>query len=178
MFKKLLIASAVFAMTANVALANSAPYIGFGTGVVTNTSSAANYRGMPGNLFVGYGANMGQGLYLGGEVFGTVGTATISDNGLKSTFAYGISFIPGLMISDHTLGFVRLGLVDTHFAPKGNAKSSTVGGLQLGLGLQTSVTQNWDLRGEYVYTASQSVTNLSGHPRTDAANIGLVYKFD
>jgi opacity protein-like surface antigen len=178
MLKKLLIASTVLAMTANVAFANGAPYVGFGTGIITNTATNTNYRGLPGRVLVGYGANMGQGLYLGGEVLGSLGSITISDNGLKSTYNYGISFIPGLMISDHTMTFARLGLVRTHFTPKGNIASATISGVQLGLGIQTGLTQNWDLRAEYVFTASKSMSNLSGHPRTDAANAGLVYKFD
>ncbi len=178
MFKKLLIASAVLAITSNVALANGgAPYVGLGTGVIANTASTTSYRGVPGILFVGYGAGMGQGLYLGGEVFGTLGAITAKDNGLKSTYNYGISFIPGLMISDHTMGFARLGLARTHFTPKGNIKSTTASGVQVGLGLQTSLTQNWDLRGEYTYTASKNISGL-GRPSTDAATGSLVYKFD
>jgi opacity protein-like surface antigen len=178
MFKKLLIASAVLAVSSSMAFANGAPYIGLSTGVIDNTASNLNYRGMPGTIFAGYGAAMGQGLYLGGEVFGSFGTAAISDNGLKSTYNYGISFIPGFMLSDHTMGYARLGLVRNRFTPKGNIPSTTVSGAQLGIGIQTSLTQNWDLRGEYTYTASRHIPNLSGDPRTDAATFGLVYKFD
>lgn len=180
MFKKLLIASAVLAVSSNIAFANTngAPYVGVSTGVVTNTASSLNFRGMPGTIFAGYGATMGQGIYLAGEVFGTIGTAVISDNGLKSTYNYGISFIPGVMLSDHTMGYMRIGLVRNRFTPKGAIPSTTVSGGQLGLGIQTSLTQNWDLRGEYTFTANRHISNLSGDPRTDAATVGLIYKFD
>jgi opacity protein-like surface antigen len=177
MFKKLLIASAVLAVSSSMAFANGAPYVGLSTGVVTNTSNSLSYRGLPGTLFAGYGAMMGQGLYMAGEVFGTLGSAAIGDNGLKSSYNFGISFIPGLMLSDHTMGYARLGLARTHFSPKGGT-SATVSGAQLGVGIQTGLTQNWDLRGEYTYTANGHIKGLSGNPRTDAATMGLVYKFD
>jgi opacity protein-like surface antigen len=175
MFKKLLL-STVLIVSANVAVANG-PYLGLSTGVVTNTANSVNYRGMPGTVFGGYGGNLGQGVYLAGEVFSTIGKVKISDNGLKSTYDYGLSFIPGVMISDHNMGYLRIGLVRTHFVPK-NVSSANVTGAQFGVGMQTGLTQNWDLRGEYIYTASKHITGVSGDPRTDSANIGMVYKFD
>jgi opacity protein-like surface antigen len=178
MFKKLLSASVALAFAAVAVSASAAPYVGFGTGVITNTATNTNYRGMPGNIFLGYGANIGQGVYLAGEVTGRFGAVTITDNGLKSTYVYGLSFIPGLMISEHTLGYARIGLSRTHFSPQAPGQSATVAGINLGFGLQTGLTQNWDLRGEYVYTASRSVTNVSGNPRTDETTLSLVYKFD
>jgi opacity protein-like surface antigen len=178
MFKKLLLASAMFAISSGVAFANGAPYMGLSTGVITNTAKSANFRGMPGTIFAGYGASAGQGVYLAGEVFGTIGTATITDNGAKSTYSYGLSFIPGMMLSDHTMGFLRIGLMRTRFTPQGPVASTTVSGGQLGLGLQTSLTQNWDLRGEYTYVAQRRISSLIGDIRTDAATLGLLYRFD
>jgi opacity protein-like surface antigen len=178
MLRKIAIATAVLAVTSTVAFANGAPYAGLSAGVITNTSTTVNYRGMPGNIFAGYGATIGIGIYLAGEVSGTLGAITITDNGLRSTYSYGISFIPGLMLSDHTMGYARLGLLRTHFTPKGNVGAATVAGGEFGLGLQTSLTQNWDLRMEYDYIASRSISGLSGTPRTDTTTLGLAYKFD
>jgi len=176
MLKKLLTASMALALSSNV-WAYGAPYVGVSSGIKTNTANIVNFRGVPGNLFFGYGANLDSNFYLAGEIFGTAGTITIKDNGLKSTWAYGLSFLPGLMISDHTMAFARLSLMRTHFTPSA-AGSSQASGVQLGVGLQTSLTQNWDLRGEYDYTGYKTVSGVSGSPRGDDFRLGLVYKFD
>ncbi|TAK72013.1 MAG: porin family protein [Gammaproteobacteria bacterium] len=182
MLKKILIASAILAST--IAMADPAPYIGAGLGIVANTTKdggngdPANFRGVPFNLFAGYGGVVNQNLYLGGELTGTVGTGEISDQGrLKTSYSYGASVVPGVMLSDHTLAFGRVGAVKTRFSDQD--KSTT--GTQLGLGLQTSVTQNVDLRGEYDFTAYNSFTSGNERisaPRSDAFNLGVVYKFD
>lgn len=186
MLNKLLIASVITASTIGAAAANPAPYVGASVGVITNTSSnvnsginnaasiPGNFRGVPFNLFAGYGGVISQSFYLAGEVFGTVATAEISDkNNLKTNYGYGVSIIPGLMLSDHTLAYARAGVLRTQFSSP-NAMST---GGQLGVGLQTSVTQNVDLRGEYDYVSYRSVNHLSS-PTSDAFNLGLVYKFD
>jgi opacity protein-like surface antigen len=175
MLKKILIASMLIGSSA--ALADGVPYLGFDLGLVNNTAKHANFRGLNGTVNAGYGSIVGTGIYLGSEIFFTPVATTISDNGLKSTYAYGLSFIPGLMLSDHTMGYARLGLSRSHFSPAGGAHNKTVSGFSTGLGIQTSLTQNWDLRGEYIYTAYQSIS-VVGTPRSDQVNLGLVYKFE
>jgi opacity protein-like surface antigen len=175
MLKKLLVTGAALAMVSSAALSAGAPYVGLGFGEQTNTSPSYSFRGMPFNLFAGYGADMGQGIYLAAEILVTPATAPIQNNGLKSTYNYGASFIPGIMISDHTMTYARLGVQEAHFIPSG-ATGSTVFGGMLGLGIETSLTQNWDLRGEYTFGAYKSVGGNS--PRSDMATMGLVYKFE
>jgi opacity protein-like surface antigen len=191
MLKKVLLASAIAVTTSGVAVANTAPYVGASVGVTTNTSNVkangsnftgGGYRGVPFNLFAGYGGVINQNFYLAGELNGTVGTANISDNtNLKSSYGLGASIIPGLMLSDHTLAFARAGVVRSRF-PDNNAK--TLNGGQFGFGMQTSLTQNVDLRGEYDFVAYESknatvgATTASVAPRSDQFNLGLVYKFD
>jgi opacity protein-like surface antigen len=177
MLKKLLAIGSIVAATTNVAFATGAPYVGVSTGLVVNTSQFLNYRGMPGTVFAGYGADLGQGFYLAGEVEGTIGTATVTDNGLKTTYNYGISILPGVLISDHTMGFARLGVVRSRFTPSGE-NNSTITGVAIGVGLQTSLTQNWDLRGEYTFISNQNISGVSGKPHTDETTLGLIYKFD
>lgn len=177
MLKKLLTIGSLLAATTGVALANGAPYIGVSTGILINTAQFVSYRGMPGTVFAGYGADLGQGFYLGGEVEGTIGTATVTDFGLKSTYNYGISILPGVLISDHTMGFARLGLQRTRFTPSGES-NTTITGVDVGIGLQTSLTQNWDMRGEYTYVANKSISGIGGKPHTDETTIALLYKFD
>lgn len=191
MLKKFLVASSLLIATTGVALANTAPYIGAGLGITVNTvddsnsviknSLFGNYRGVPFNLFAGFGGVVYQNFYLAGELDGTVGTAEISDNGgLKTSYSYGASIIPGLMLCDQTLLFARLGIEQTRFS----TLSETATGGVFGLGMQTSLTQNIDIRGEYDFNAYRSVsTKLAGisysaNPRQDQFNVALVYKFD
>lgn len=197
MLKKFILASSLLTLVSSVAMASPAPYVGAGLGIVTNTSSftatgtvpgaagkntqigqTANFRGVPLNVFLGFGGIINQNLYLAGELGGTIATGEISSNGgLKTSYGYSASLLPGAMLSDHTMAFVRAGVVRTHFS---NA-NDTQTGAQLGLGLQSSVMQNVDIRGEYDFTAYGSFNNKYGRvsaPRSDAFNLGLVYKFD
>jgi len=178
MIKRIFIASAAFALTTGIAFANGTPYIGASLGEATNTTSNSGptFRGVPLTVNVGYGALVSQNLYLGGELFGVLGTASIDDHGLKSTYGYGLSVIPGVMLGDHTMAFLRAGAVRSYFKPS-SAPSHNVTGGQLGVGMQMGLTQNLDLRGEYVFTAYNSLRG-TGSPRQDAFNLGVVYKFD
>ena len=150
--------------------------MGAALGVNTLTStSGSNYRGVPIDVFAGYGTTINTTLYLAGEAFVTpfTGTVSKSNNVLRVTYGYGASILPGIMFSDHTVGFIRAGFVRTHFTSIGQNKT----GGQLGLGMQTNVAQNLDLRTEYVYTAYSNVSSAKS-PKSDAFKLGLMYKFD
>lgn len=191
MLKKIILASVIAAATTGIAVANPAPYVGASIGITTNTANVkANgstftggaYRGVPVNLFAGYGGVVNQNFYLAGELSGTVGTMNISDNTqLKTTYGLGASVIPGVMLSDHTLAYARAGVLRSRFS---NGNGSTQTGGQLGAGIQTCLTQNVDLRGEYDFVAYKSKnyslagTNASIAPRADQFTVGLVYKLD
>jgi opacity protein-like surface antigen len=187
MFKKVLLGIAILTSTIGVAsAAGAAPYIGAGLGVTTNTQNSSSlfgsYRGVPFNVFAGFGGVVTESFYLAGEVAGTLGTAVVSDYGsLKTTYGYGVSILPGVMLSDHTLAFARAGVVRSRFSEV----SQTQTGGQFGVGLQTGLTQNLDLRGEYDFTAYRKITtalipgvNMSTSPRQDAFTLSLVYKFE
>ncbi len=181
MLKKILLVSSMAALSSAV-LASTTPYVGLGTGVIVNTASNNlfnSYRGVPFNIFAGYGGVVNsQNFYIAGEINATFVTADISSNGnfLKTTYGYGASIIPGVMLSDHTLVFGRVGLLRTRFTNEDLMQT----GAQFGLGMQTSVTQNVDVRGEYDFTAYRSVNHygFTTSPRSDAFNVALVYKFD
>ena len=175
MLKKLFITSALLAATASAYA--GAPYVGMSTGLTVNTATYHNFRGLPGTLFGGFGTGLGQGFYFGAEAFVTLGHATITDNGLESGYEYGFGILPGVMISDHTIGYFRLGLAETKFTPTDHGNATVTGG-QMGLGMQTSLTQNWDLRAEYTYTANRSLAGVKGSPRTDDTTVAVIYKLD
>lgn len=174
MFKKLILVSAILAVTSSVALANPAPYVGGSIGINSNSvkNVSGHSRSIPLSGFAGYGGLVNQNIYLGGEVFGTVAAKKFNGNGLQSRYSFGASVIPGVMITDHTMAFARAGVVRTRF--KGEDKGRN--GAQIGLGVQTSLTSNVDLRGEYDYTRYRSVHNYK--PQANAFTVGLVYKFD
>jgi len=176
MFKKIAVASIILAASSSVAFASASPYVGAALGVNTLTStSGTNYRGVPVDVFAGYGATINTNLYLAGEVFVTPMTGTISssNNNLRTTYGFGASILPGIMFSDHTLGYIRAGLVRSHFSSIGENKT----GGQLGVGMQTSVAQNIDLRTEYVFTAYNKVSPAKS-PKSDAFKLALIYKFE
>jgi len=201
MFKKLVIASAVLAASSSIVLAGQtykgdykgemaapapcptynlcpAPYVGVGLGVRNNyTGDPVVFKGLDGDLFAGYGGIVAPSFYLAGEAF-VLGTANLKDyqdfkgNGARSTWSYGLSVIPGYMITDHVLGYLRAGAAWTRFSDQN--VSNKVGG-QIGVGGQTNIYQNWDLRGEYVYTQYGRVTGI-GKVQNDLFNVGLVYR--
>ncbi|OGT38256.1 MAG: hypothetical protein A3F12_07350 [Gammaproteobacteria bacterium RIFCSPHIGHO2_12_FULL_38_14] len=211
MFKKIIlasVASVVLAATSAVAFANDAPYIGGSLGINADDFKTTDHagdkvdfsgRGAVGNIFAGYGATLTDTFYLGAEVFADLtsaesdikaGTDSSKDT-LEERYGYGISVIPGVMLSDHTLAYARAGIVRSNFKVKANnvtssgTESNTLTGGQLGLGLQTSLTQNVDLRGEYDFTDYRSASFNTGggnsikvSPLTDSFTVGLVYKFD
>ncbi len=173
MFKKLLIASAVFAISSGVAFADGG-YAGYSGGMRDNIKNTNSYRGLEGRLFLGYGTIVNPAFYFGGEIFGAPGSMSINNNGLKTTYEYGVSLVPSMVISEHAMMFLRLGIVRTHF----NSANKTISGGQLGVGVQTGLTQSWDLRAEYIYTAFNTVNSATGAPKADQAYLGLVYKFE
>lgn len=204
MLKKLLIASAVLAASSTIAFAGT-PYVGVGLGVndsqtkISDSNSSVSKFGARSallNVFAGYGALVSQNIYLGGEVFfnGTSGQAKVTeDNGdyskLTTKNSYGISFIPGVMVTDHTMAYLRAGVVRGQFRAQAldetlgyAAQTNNLTGGQVGLGMQTSLSQNVDLRGEYVYTGYHSYTikgtSTKVSPSTDQFNLALLYKFE
>lgn len=176
----------------------AAPYVGFSLYPRTVIAGRpAAYKGFGGNLFAGYGAMMSCNFYLAGELF--VGDTwklksyrshtrrlddgrTIADGGsAKTTWDVGASIIPGFLITDCVLTYLRLGATDTRFSNNNNHghhnnNNKSKVGWHVGLGGQTTICQNWDLRGEYIYTQYGSISHV-GHPQSDQFNLGVVYKF-
>ena len=197
MFKKLVIASVVLAASSSVAFAGhnykgdykgempcpayqymTGPYVGLSVGPRVNyAGDPAIYKGFEGTVSAGYGAMWYPSYYLAGEIFGA--SSANLDNyknatglSVRSSWSYGASLIPGIMITDHVLGYVRGGVVRTRFKDISTNRT----GWQLGIGGQTNVYENWDLRGEYVYSQYGSVVTNLGRIRSDQFNLGVVYK--
>jgi len=168
MLKKIIFGSMLLLATTSVFADEPMPYVGANVGLAVNTNPGNNFRGIPLGVLAGYGGQISSSLYLAGEVFVTIITPQLDSNGnVKSNYNYGISLLPGMFLSQHTMGYLRLSLVKTHFP---QLKTTKTGG-QLGVGVQTSMTQSFDVRGEYIFS------RYSGSLNTDQFNIGLIYKF-
>ncbi len=185
MLKKLMAVSVMSVCVAGSALAASGPYLGASLGITANTANDntfGSYRGAPFSLFAGFGGNI-KDFYIGGELTGTLATGELSRHGaVRTSYGYGLSAIPGFMLGKDTFAFGRLGVVRTRFpqirVPSGTTSQMQTGG-QFGLGLQTNLTQNIDLRGEYDFIAYSKIKsgNYSASPRSDVATASLIYKF-
>jgi opacity protein-like surface antigen len=175
MIRKLVIAGALLVISSQSIFADCAgvPYGGFSAGVRDNIKNTKSYRGIEGTLFLGYGAMINPAMYVAGELSGTPGSMPINNNSLKTSYGFAAAVLPGMMISEHSMTYLRLGITQTFFS---NASKKSGG--QLGVGLQTGLTQNWDLRAEYIYTAYGTVSQDIGAPKSDQANMALVYKFE
>lgn len=181
MIKKLLALSICSVAASSVfAGQSSTPYIGASAGVVSNTSTkalgnnAGAFRGVPFKVFAGYGGMISQSVYLAGELGGVAGTAQMSNkNNMRTSYGYRLSVLPGVMLSDQTLAYLRGGMVRTEFSNVNNM----VTGAEMGVGLQTFLTQNFDLRAEYDYTAYRTVSGIHA-PSADGFDLGIVYNFN
>lgn len=157
------------------------PYLGLSVGPRNNfTGTPTAYYGIEGTISAGYGAMLSPNWYLAGEILGG-DSAQINDYeyaavapkvGVKTSWSYGASLIPGYMITDHVLGYIRAGGVRSRFEDQGTQATAW----QVGLGGQTSFYRNWDVRGEYVYSKYGSVSGI-GKPQASQFNLGIVYKF-
>jgi opacity protein-like surface antigen len=151
-------------------------YFGPTLAIQNTTSQFDNYRGFQPRLSGGY-EDVLDCFYLAGEVFWVPGMVTIYEsNTLRSesartTYSYGLSFLPGLLLTEYVIAYLRLGYSATRFWGPNATKS----GGQFGVGLQSDLTDNWSLRGEYIYTAYSNISYL-GSPRSDQYGIGLIYK--
>jgi len=179
MLKKIILSGAILLSTALSTTASFADeqtptnltgiYVGGSSGLVVNTDGRdGHFRGLPMTVSAGFGGMTNPNVYLAGEIFGTLLTPSINDAGsVKTTYGYGVSFIPGFTISESTMTFLRLGLIKTRFDRMRSVKT----GGQFGLGLQTNLSETLAVRGEYDYA------HYTGSLTSDQFNFGLIYKF-
>jgi outer membrane immunogenic protein len=176
-----------------------APALSLGGTINGNPSVAAN--GWVGGLFLGYGMYFSNLYYLGLEVFGNGSGASESHNFTASNGdsynnkftvggSYGISLLPGIKLSNATLGYIRLGYNRASMkgqetsTPAGtggtyDSKSQWQGGFNYGLGMETYVYQNFSVRTEYTHTNYSSFSNTytKYSPSDNQFMLGLIYHF-
>lgn len=183
------------------------PYLGGSTGIrVQFSGSPYTYYGQEFILSGGFGHLWNQRYYLAGEVFGSdsvrlknVDPTYSPVNNIRTTWSYGVDALPGIMLNERTLGYLRVGYARTELKVKTNANyfntttnkvyTAQMNGLRLGLGMQTNIYKNLDLRGEFIFTQYNHLDlhgdrtskfnsfSLTDRPHAMQGNIGLVYKF-
>jgi outer membrane immunogenic protein len=117
------------------------------------------------------------------------------DGTVKLRYEYGIALIPGVKVSDSTMLYGRIGWVrgkfranvnpfvvsaSTGIIPSVNVlnleSNHTSNGLQLGIGLETMVTNNCSVKVEYDWDRYSNTFGIS-HPTVDKALVGVAYHF-
>lgn len=154
------------------------PYISPTVYIQDLTTRNSSLRGFNFQFAAGYYGFINY-YYLAGELFAMPFAATMSTshnefgNSLRITQEYGASFLPGILLSEGLVTYLRLSVLSARF----RAPTTTKLGGQFGLGLQTSLSTYWSLRGEYVYTGFSNAESL-GSPYSDSFGISLLYKLD
>lgn len=163
------------------------PYLGLSLGPRINyTGAPAVFNGVEVIGSAGYAHMFGPEFYLGAEIFGGDSFKlkdyfAQGDGSIRSTWNYGFSILPGFMLTDTILAYVRGSYIRAHFRnnpPSGcNCENGTNrNGWQIGLGGESNLCGGWDVRGEYVYSQYSSISRI-GTPRAHQFTLGLVYKF-
>jgi len=122
----------------------------------TPASAKANKTGLEYGGFLGYGAVVGSGLYLGGEASlgAGGGKASRSLAGAKVTIdpglRYGAAARAGLVVADEALLYAKVGLERRKVEASilGSKKKITEKGLVYGIGYEQQLTANLAMRGE------------------------------
>lgn len=203
MFKKALIATCILAASSTVALAGrhykdeaprfkdtvatppciteymTGPYVGLSLGPRVNYSNnPAVYKGLEATLSIGYAALVTPMFYLAGEAYAG-DSAQLRDYpsagsslDVRSTWNYGASIIPGIMLTDNMVGYIRGGMNRTRFSRISRYATAW----HAGIGIQSNIVQNWDIRAEYVYNQYNHADGVN-NPYAEQFNFGIVYKF-
>lgn len=174
--KKIALSAAVLASLLSFN-ANANTYVGGSVGMQDVTASPSYYRGIRPGLFIGYGGMYDTDFYMAGELSGSL-VSTLTDDyevrnqSLRISPNFGLSFIPGAMLAQASMGFLRLGGAYGYFADANTWRWGAI----FGAGLETAFTPCWSVRAEYDYTVYRSMP--VGTPRSDEFVVSLKYTFD
>lgn len=156
MIKKTVTSSLILLCASSSIFAKTTTYVGAGLalGGYTNSANYGYYQqsglyGASVNVFAGKGkyVDKEEKIYIGGELGGNYSHGT----GGRNAGGLNASVIPGLMVTDSTMIYGRLG------AAASAGSGSLLFGPVVGMGVQTNVKKNWDIRTEYTnYTSSNS----------------------
>ena len=135
------------------------------------------FQGITPRLAVGYDGMATKYVYLAGELFANLATATLKNHpapagSLKTSYSYGAAVLPGYPFDDSVLGYLRIGYIATRFENLHTTKA----GYEVGAGFELGWTECWSVRAEYNYLKYRTIPNVGG-PRAQQVNVALKYKF-
>ena len=153
-------------------------YIGPMVEFTSFSKDNARFQGLAPHLTLGYGDLLTGCVYLAGEI--GVGPKTLkwtdtkNNKGidLKTTSNYGASLIPGYILDNVVMIYLRLGIVATNF----DSLNTTKQGFTAGIGLEGVLDPNWSVRGEYDVTKYAAINGV-GHVSSGTYAVGLKYTF-
>jgi opacity protein-like surface antigen len=181
-------------------LLETGPYVGASGGMLLNVGkipATVAYQAANGILSAGIGNMYTRRFYLAGEFFGGSNvagknfTAGVNGYNISSAWFYGGDLIPGYMVTDKILAYLRLGVMRTQFNSKPGApivrfppnspyrvrQTIVANGWQVGVGSQVNLYKNLDGRSEYIFTYYKAHHIPNGRGEANQVNLGLVYKF-
>lgn len=161
------------------AIADGNTYVGASLSAQRITSSQATFQGWRPGLFIGYGANMPDCYYLGGEFLASWVTATenkanFRNQSLRLQPSLGLSFIPGMYFTESTMAIARFGIGTS----KMQAANKWISDIVVGGGLESSLTPSWNVRLEYDYTIYGKTGNGGSLPTGQEIMVSFKYIYD
>ena len=181
-------------------LFETGPYLGVSAGVMTNIGKAPatiGYQAFPGNVSAGAAMMLTRRIYLGGEFYYGSNitaynyTAGVNGYNMDNGWFYGGSFLPGYMLTDTLLTFIRVGVMRNQFltSPSSSIRSYppnspytrrftlVKNGWQVGAGTQINLYKNIDGRAEYDFSYFRGLNSNTSKANINQVYLGLVYKF-
>lgn len=165
--------------------------------LVTNPVLAMN--GWVGGMMLGYGMMVNNWFYVGAEGFANMNNAKsyFSNTAAGSTYTnkfevrstYGLGLLPGVKLTDATLGFIRLGwnaayvkTTETVTGTVVGSKNNTSNGFVFGVGFETLTAGDWSLRTEFDHTWYNSYRGSSTYgtvitPADNQIMAAMIYHF-
>lgn len=187
MLKKLVYAcvislSAVGTASAAVGGFYFGPSFGYQTDWSNNVPnvSTVRYQGFDPRLNLGFGGTIADSVYMAVEAWGLRSVQLHNQSqsypssvaSLAVSWSFGGSALIGYAFDSYFLGFVRLGIADTHFEDLGVWRT----GFQGGVGIDYTLAPCWDARVEYDYTHYSNVS-IVGTPQMTTFFASLLYGF-
>ncbi|KUM25796.1 hypothetical protein AU467_24845 [Mesorhizobium loti] len=156
-------------------------YVGFGVGAGANVHEISSDfipgislngiggEGIYGEATVGYDYMVSQRFLLGALLDAHVGTIKTSldafglDADVKETYGFDVGVRAGYLLTPSTLGYVLGGYAWQKYKLDTNAGFGMdwdQGGYFVGAGVETAISANWTLKGEYRYTRFSTTDDL------------------
>lgn len=167
MIKKAVTSSLILLCASSTTFAKTTSYAGGGLAIGGYSNPYSGYYQQSGLYGASVNVFAGKGKYVDKEekiyVAGELGANYSHGTGGRNAAGLNLSIIPGLMVTDSTMLYGRVG------AAASVGSHNLIFGPVVGIGAQTNVKKNWDVRAEYTNYSSSNSSQIGA---------ALVYKFE